>query len=81
MVGGVYKKRAWPIAWWVYKGQQGHTTAMRHIEALEKGKMLLPETAKVILLGDAEYDTAEMLLWVPENTQWNYVLRTAPRFR
>ena len=79
MVGVVYKKRALPIAWLVYKGKKGHTTAKRHIEALEKVKALLPETAKVILLGDAEYDTTEMLLWVQENTLWSYVLRTSPQ--
>ena len=79
MVGVVYKKRALPIAWLVYKGKKGHTTAKRHIEVLEKIKELLPETAKVILLGDAEYDTSEMLLWVQENTQWSYVLRTSPQ--
>jgi hypothetical protein len=79
MVGVVYKKRALPIAWLVYKGRKGHTTAKRHIEALEKVKTLLPETAKVVLLGDAEYDTTEMLFWVQENTQWSYVLRTSPQ--
>jgi hypothetical protein len=79
MVGVVYKKRALPIAWLVYKGKKGHTTAKRHIEALEKVKALLPEAAKVVLPGDAEYDTTEMLLWVQENTKWSYVLRTSPQ--
>jgi len=79
MVGVVYKKRALPIAWLVYKGEKGHTTAKRHIEALEKVKALLPKTAKVILLGDAEYDTTEMLLWVQEKTTWSYDLRTSPQ--
>jgi len=79
MVGVVYKKRALPIAWLVYKGKKGHTTAKRHVEALEKIRVLLPETAKVILLGDAEYDTTKMLLWVQENTKWRYVLRTSPQ--
>lgn len=79
MVGVVYKKRALPIAWLVYKGKKGHTTAKRHIEALKKVNALVPGTAKVILLGDAEYDTTEMLLWVQENTKWNYILRTSPQ--
>jgi len=79
MVGVVYKRRALPIAWLVYKGKKGHTTAKRHIEALEKVSKLLPETARVILLGDAEYDTTEMLLWVQESTSWNYDLRTSPQ--
>jgi len=79
MVGVVYKKRALPVAWLVYKGKKGHTTAKRHIEALKKVQALLPEKAKVVLLGDAEYDTTKMLLWVQENTPWNYVLRTSPQ--
>lgn len=79
MVCVLYKKRALPIAWVVYKGKKGHTTAKRHIEVLEKVLPLLPEGSKVILLGDAEYDTTEMLLWVQENTQWWYVMRTSPQ--
>jgi len=79
MVGVVYKKRTLPIAWLVYEGQKGHTTAERHIEVLEKVKALLPKDAKVLLLGDAEYDTTEMLIWLQEKTKWNYVLRTSPQ--
>jgi hypothetical protein len=79
MVGVLYKKRALPIAWVVYKGQKGHTTAQRHIEALKKVSPLLPAQSEVVLLGDAEYDTTEMLLWLQENTTWQYVLRTSPQ--
>lgn len=79
MVGVVYRKRALPLVWLVYRGQKGHTTAERHIEVLKKLKTLLPEAAEVVLLGDAEYDTTEMQLWVQENTAWDYVLRTSPQ--
>lgn len=79
MVGVVYRKRALPLVWLVYRGKKGHTTAARHIEALEKLKTLLPAPAEVVLLGDAEYDTTEMQLWVQENTTWDYVLRTSPQ--
>lgn len=79
MVGVLYKKRALPLAWIVYKGKKGHTTAERHIEALEKVLPLIPAGSEVILLGDAEYDTTEMLLWVEEKTTWKYVLRTSPQ--
>jgi hypothetical protein len=79
MVGVLYKKRALPIAWVVYEGKKGHTTAQRHIEALEKVLPLLPTHSQVVLLGDAEYDTSEMLLWLQENTTWQYVLRTSPQ--
>ena len=67
MVGVLYKKRALPIAWVVYRGKKGHTTAARHIQVLEKVQALIPEGKEVVLLGDAEYDTTEMLLWLQEN--------------
>ncbi len=79
MVGVLYKKRALPIAWIVYRGKKGHTTAQRHIQALEKVLPLLPPDAEVILLGDAEYDTTEMLAWLQNHTSWHYVLRTSPQ--
>jgi len=77
MVGVVYRKRALPLVWLVYRGKKGHTTAERHIEVLKKLKKLLPAEADVVLLGDAEYDTSEMQQWVQENTAWGYVLRTS----
>jgi len=79
MVGVLYKTRALPIAWVVYKGKKGHTTAQRHIQALEKVLPLLPVGSEVVLLGDAEYDTTEMLVWMHANTSWRYVLRTSPQ--
>jgi len=79
MVGVVYKKRALPVVWLVYRGKKGHTTAARHIEVLEKLQQLIPAEAEVVLLGDAEYDTTDMLLWLQAQTAWPYVLRTSPQ--
>jgi len=79
MVGVLYRKRALPITWLVYKGKKGHASAERHIQVLEKVLPLLPEGNEVILLGDAEYDTTEMITWVEKNTNWKYVLRTSPQ--
>jgi hypothetical protein len=79
MVGVLYQKRALPIAWLVYKGKKGHASADRHIQALAKVCPLLPEGSEVVLLGDAEYDTTEMLAWIEKNTVWKYVLRTSPQ--
>ena len=78
MVGVVYRSRLLPIAWVVYKGKKGHTTAERHIEVLKKVLPLVPEKSKVILLGDAEYDTTEMLSWVQTETSWYFVMHTSP---
>jgi hypothetical protein len=79
MVGLLYQKRALPIAWLVYKGKKGHASGARHIQALEKVVPLLPKDSEVVLLGDAEYDTTEMIAWVEKNTAWQYVLRTSPQ--
>ena len=79
MVCVLYQKRALPLAWIVYKGKKGHTTAERHIEALGKVMPLIPSDSEVVLLGDAEYDTSEMMMWVEEKTPWKYVLRTSPQ--
>jgi len=78
MVGVIYRSRLLPIAWVIYKGKKGHTTAERHIEVLKKMLPLVPERSEVILLGDAEYDTAEMLLWVETETFWSFVMHTSP---
>lgn len=79
MVSVLYQKRALPICWLVYKGKKGHTTGQRHVEVLTKVLPLLPTESQVILLGDAEYDTTEMLRWVKEQERWNFVLRTSPQ--
>lgn len=79
MVGVLYQKRALPIAWLVYKGKKGHTSAERHKQVLEKVVPLLPEGSEVVLLGDAEYDTTAMIEWIEKNTLWKYVLRTSPQ--
>ena len=79
MVAVIYKKRAIPLVWLVYSGVKGHTTGDRHIEVLEKLLPLIPIGASIILLGDAEYDTVEMLTWLKENTTWDYVIRSEPR--
>ena len=78
MVGVVYRTRLLPLAWVVYKGKKGHTTAERHIEVLKKVLPLLSEDADVVLLGDAEYDSPEMLSWVQTETAWLFAMRTGP---
>ena len=78
MVGVVYRARLLPLAWVVYPGKKGHTTAERHIAVLRKVLPLIPAAAEVVLLGDAEYDTTAMVTWVQTHTSWSFVLRTAP---
>ena len=77
MVGVIYRKRALPLAWVVYKGKKGHAPATRHVEVLRKVVPLIPEGAEVVLLGDGEYDSTEMVEWVQTQTDWSFALRTA----
>ena len=79
MIGVVYKQRALPLVWLVYRGKIGHTHADCHIAVLEKLQPLIPAGAKVVLLGDAQYDNTDMLLWLEAQPAWQYVLRTAPQ--
>ena len=81
MVAVIYKKRAIPLVWVVYKGKKGHTTAERHIAVLQLLATLVPGDAEVVLLGDAEYDTVEMLDWVSTNTAWTFVVRSSPQLQ
>jgi hypothetical protein len=77
VVGVIYRQRAIPLVWIVYKGKKGHTTADRHIAVLQLVQPLLPEAAEVVLLGDGEYDTVAMLIWVTRCTDWHFVVRTS----
>lgn len=77
VVGVIYKQRAIPLAWLVYKGKKGHTTADRHIAALQKVLPLIPTGAQVVLLGDGEYDNPQLLAWLEDHTDWEFVVRTA----
>lgn len=77
MVGVIYKQRALPLAWIVYRGKKGHTTAERHIEVLKLVQPLISPETEVVLLGDGEYDNVEMLQWLEAHTHWHFVVRTA----
>ena len=81
MVGVVYRKRALPLAWVVYTGKKGHAPATVHVEVLRKVLSLIPAGAEVILLGDGEYDNPDMVAWVQTETDWSFVLRTAPNIQ
>jgi hypothetical protein len=77
MVCVVYRQRALPLAWLVYKGKKGHTTAERHMAALAQVLPLIPAAAEVILLADGEYDSCDLLAWIEEETNWSFVVRSA----
>src|ERR671932_1550996 len=56
MMHVVYKGRALPLAWRVRHAPKGHFPAELHIAMVELMREVLPEGAKVVLLGDGEFD-------------------------
>jgi hypothetical protein len=77
IIGLVYKKRVIPLVWLVYKGKKGHSSTHKQIELLTQVRDLLPEGARVIVTGDAEFDGTEVVTWLKAQPNWDYACRTA----
>lgn len=76
MVSLIYQKRAIPLLWLVRTGSKGHFPAELHIELLTELQALLPQCASVVLLGDGEFDSVELQIFLAD-AGWDYVCRTA----
>ena len=77
MVSVYYKKRGLPLAWACFKGKKGHSSQVIQIELLKQVKALLPADASVVLVGDGEFDGADLLNWFKTETNWQFVCRTS----
>lgn len=69
-----YKKRALPLIWSVHRGRKGHVSYTKQLELLEYLSVLLPPDVRVILLGDAGFESVHLCTWMKAK-QWNFVLR------
>jgi hypothetical protein len=77
MASLIYRNRALPLAFTVFKGKKGHLPEKAHIELVEKLKSVIPGEAKnVVLLGDGEFDGVELQKTLA-GWGWKYVCRTA----
>ena len=56
MLHVVYKGRALPLAWRVRQSPKGHFPEDLHIAVVELMSTVIPEGAKVVFLGDGEFD-------------------------
>jgi hypothetical protein len=77
MVSIVYKSRALPVCWVVFKGRKGHSSAEIQQALMKTLKSLLPTDQEVIILGDGEFDGSELVGWFKQETTWLYVCRAA----
>src|SRR5467141_4240061 len=76
MIHVIYKGRALPLAWRVRQGPKGHFPEDLHIAVVELISALIPEGAKVIFLGDGEFDGTALQATLNE-AGWSYACRTA----
>ena len=81
MVSIVYKSRALPLCWVVFKGRKGHSSAEIQLALMKTLQSLLPTDPEVIILGDGEFDGSELVTWFEQQITWYYVCRTANRIK
>jgi hypothetical protein len=79
MISIVYKSRALPLCWTVFKGRKGHSATDIQLTLMQTLQSLLPTTQDVIILGDGEFDSCELVTWFEQQITWRYVCRTANR--
>ncbi len=75
MVHVVYKGRALPLAWRVRQGKKGHCPEALHIPLIEQVKRRIPAGARVVVLGDGEFDGTTLQQTV-QDYHWSSVVRT-----
>jgi hypothetical protein len=76
MVCLVYKQRALPIAWTVARGKKGHFPEQMHVELIQEVQKIFPADARVVLLGDGEFDGTDLQAALAK-AGWTYVVRTS----
>lgn len=75
MIHVVYKGRALPLAWVVRAGKKGHFPEDLHIALVEQVHEVIPLGARVVVLGDGEFDGIGLQHTLHE-AGWSYVCRT-----
>ena len=76
MIHVIYKGRALPLAWRVRQGPKGHFPEDLHIAVVALMREVIPEGAKVVFLGDGEFDGTALQATLNE-AGWSYACRTA----
>ena len=76
MIHVVYKGRALPLAWRVRQAPKGHFPEELHIALVELMREVIPEGAKVVFLGDGEFDGTALQATLNE-AGWSSACRTA----
>lgn len=75
MFSVIYKKKAIPIVWEVYKSKKGHLKEEYHQLLLEDLSKLVPKNCRVVIVGDGEFDGCDFQEDL-KSLGWDYGLRT-----
>lgn len=75
MFSVIYKEKAIPVIWKVYKAKKGHLPEFAHRELLKSLSQLVPQSCRIVITGDGEFDGCD---WQQDilDLNWDYVLRT-----
>jgi hypothetical protein len=76
MVSVVYHGRALPLCWVVVSAPKGHFPQATHRALLAQVAAMMPKHARVIFLGDGEFDGVDLQADL-RHLNWHYVCRTA----
>ena len=74
MVAVAYRRRAIPLAWTWVKGARGHSTAHKQRALLAYIHQLMPDNARVLVVGDSEFGAVKVLRQL-DGWGWFYVMR------
>lgn len=77
LISVAYRRRAVPLAWTWIPSARGHSSAWRQLALLTYVHGLLPPQVPVSLIGDTEFEAAEVQAQV-ETWGWTYALRQKP---
>ena len=76
MFSVIYKNRALPLIWQVFKAKKGHLPETAHRDLLARLVQIVPAGCRISIVGDGEYDGCD---WQQDILElgWDYVLRTS----
>jgi len=75
MFSVIYKSKALPVIWRVYKAKKGHLPQEAHRKLLARLSGIVPESCRVVVVGDGEFDGCDFQSDIV-GLGWSYVLRT-----
>jgi len=75
MFSVIYRGKALPVVWEVYKAKKGHLKEIHHQSLLKELSFVMPENCRVVIVGDGEFDGCDLQEDI-KKLGWVYVSRT-----